>query len=88
MCSLASSLSPRANKYSFGHEDSNSLPGATYGVLDIKKKLYCRLFEVEVTNVICFVLTGQNVPCTSIGQLELYFGLFLTWLQNYSDKEK
>lgn len=36
---LASSLSPRANKYSFGHEDSNSLPGGTYGVLDIKSKL-------------------------------------------------
>lgn len=52
MSSLASSLSLRTNNYSFGHEDSNSLPGATYGVLDIKRKLFHKLTEVGC--VTCF----------------------------------
>lgn len=86
MSSLASSLSPRTNNCSFRHENSNSLPGATYGVLDIKRELFCGCIEVGC--VICFVLTGKNVPCTSIGQLGLYFGLFWTRLQNCSDLRK
>lgn len=52
MSSFAGSLSPRTSNCSFGCEDSNSLPGATYGVLDIKRKLSVGLLKGDVLFVL------------------------------------
>lgn len=71
--------SPRANSHSFGHWILNRLPGAIYGDLDIKRKLFCRFLKWDRYSWFNF---SHNIPCTSIGQVKLYFELFHTQLKN------